>query len=176
MPFGIGRIAVKTKAVSLRNAGGRCPIFGRPCAQCQDAHGRRGTCGALAVRSGDAPQRPPDLRAPLRAASCRSHVAGKDFLISKPITRVLGLLRWRPCAQCQDDHGRSGTCGAVQIADLANSTHARLSRKRSERLTATAASSRMVGAEMLRIACPGSGPARRTCTEGWAGRWRADGS
>jgi|GEM_PF-1718574 len=35
---------------------------------------------------------------------------------------------------------------------------------------------RMVGAEMLRIACPGSGLARRTCTAGWAGRWQADGS
>ena len=30
------------------------------------------------------------------AGSAHSHVAGKDFLILKPITRVLGLLRWRP--------------------------------------------------------------------------------
>ena len=80
-----------------------------------------------------------------RAASCRSHVAGKDFLISKPITRVFGApapdsrspwqfrnralhdsqeaeivrlppaARRAPRAQCQNHHGRSGTSIALAV-------------------------------------------------------------
>ena len=55
----------------------------------------------------------PDYETAIRVLSLRAGrvnpKVGQRLFYSLTVTRVFGLLYWRPCAQTQDDHGRSGT-------------------------------------------------------------------